>query len=34
MEDDINMNLFSNIELINEQNPSEIFKIFDTFFNR
>ena len=32
MKDDININLFSNIELKNEQNPAEIFKIFDTFF--
>ena len=32
MEDDININLFSNIEIKNEQNPAEIFKIFETFF--
>ena len=32
MEDDININLFSNIELKNEQNPAEIFKVFDTIF--
>ena len=32
MEDDININLFSNIELKNEQDPAEIFKTFDTFF--
>ena len=32
MEDDKNINLFSNIELKNEQNPAEIFKIFETFF--
>ena len=31
MEDDININLFPNIELKNEQDPAEIFKIFDTF---
>ena len=31
MEDDININLFSNIELKNEQDPAEIFKTFDTF---
>ena len=32
MEDDININLFSNIELKNQQVPREIFKIYDTFF--
>ena len=32
MEDDININLFSNIELKNEQDLAEIFKTFDTFF--
>ena len=32
MEDDININLFSNIDLKNEQDPAEMFKIFDTFF--
>ena len=32
MEDDININLFSNIELKNEQDPAEIFKTFDPFF--
>ena len=32
MEDDINIDLFSNIELKNEQDPAEIFKTFDTFF--
>ena len=31
MEDGININLFPNIELKNEQDPAEIFKIFDTF---
>ena len=31
MEDDINTNLFSNIDLKNEQDPAEIFKTFDTF---
>ena len=34
MEDDININLFSNIDLKNEKDPAEIFKIFDTFFNK
>ena len=34
MEDDININLFSNIELKNEHDPAEIFKTFDTFFYR
>ena len=33
MEDDININLFSNIGLKNEQDPAEIFKKFDAFFN-
>ena len=33
MEDDININLFSNIDLKNEQDPAEIFKKFDPFFN-
>ena len=32
MEGDININLFSNIELKTEQDPAEIFKTFDTFF--
>ena len=32
MEDDININLFSNIDLKNEQDPAEIFKKFDAFF--
>ena len=32
MEDDININLFSNIDLKNEQDPAEIFKNFDAFF--
>ena len=32
MEGDININLLSNIELKTEQDPAEIFKIFDTFF--
>ena len=32
IEDDININLFSNIELKNEQDPAEIFITFDTFF--
>ena len=32
MEYDININLFSDIDLKNEQDPAEIFKIFDTFF--
>ena len=31
MEDDININLFCNVELKNEQNLAEIFKIFGTF---
>ena len=31
MEDDININLFPNIELKNEKDPAEIFKIFETF---
>ena len=34
MEDDININLFSNIELKNEQDPAEIFKTFDPFFHK
>ena len=33
MENDININLFSNIDLKNEQDPAEIFKKFDPFFN-
>ena len=32
MEDEININLFSNINLKNEQDPAQIFKKFDTFF--
>ena len=32
MEDDININLFSNIDLKNEQDPAEIFRNFDAFF--
>ena len=32
MEYDININLFSDIDLKNEQDTAEIFKIFDTFF--
>ena len=32
MENDINIYLFYNIELKNEQDPTEIFKTFDTFF--
>ena len=32
MENDINIYLFYNIELKNEQDPAEIFKTFDTFF--
>ena len=31
MEDDIIINLFSSIDLKNEQDTAEIFKIFDTF---
>ena len=34
MEDDININLFSNIELKNEHDHAEIFKTSDTFFYR
>ena len=34
MEDDININLFSNIELKNEQDLAEIFKTFDIFFDK
>ena len=34
MEGDININLFSNIELKNKQDPAEIFKTFDTFFDK
>ena len=34
MENDKNINLFSNIELKNEQNPAEIFKVFHFFFNK
>ena len=32
MEDDININLFSNIELKNEHDPAKIIKLFDNFF--
>ena len=32
MENDINIYLFYNIELKNEQDPAEILKTFDTFF--
>ena len=32
MEDDININLFSNIGLKNEQDRAEIIKLFDNFF--
>ena len=31
MEDDININLFSNIDLKNEQDPAGILKKFDAF---
>ena len=34
MEDGININLFSNFDLKNEQDPAEIFKNFDAFFNK
>ena len=34
MDNDININLFSSIDLKNEQDPAEIFKIFDMFFNK
>ena len=32
VENDVNINLFSNIDLKNEQDPAEIFKNFDAFF--
>ena len=32
MEDDVSINLFSNIDLKNEQDPAKIFKNFDAFF--
>ena len=32
IQDDIRLNLFLNIDLKNEQTPSEILKIFDSFF--
>ena len=32
MENDMKINLFSNIDLKNEKGPADIFKIFDTFF--
>ena len=32
MEYDININLFSTIDLKNEQDPAKVFKIFGTFF--
>ena len=34
MEYDININLFSTIDLKNEQDPAKIFKIFGTFFSK
>ena len=32
VENDVNINLLSNIDLKNEQDPAEIFKNFDAFF--
>ena len=32
IKDDLNIHLYSNIDLKNEQSPAEIFKLFDKFF--
>ena len=32
IEDDLNIHLYYNIDLKNEQSPAEIFKLFDKFF--
>ena len=32
IENDLNINLYSNIDIKNEQSPAEIFKLFNKFF--